>query len=170
MNLEVHKNNPNLPKVIGNFDYNKKFYFELEINFPDNYLNDNDNNIKNIDIYVKLLNIEAASHLTFPLENKDVSLINNFTTETKSYFLYESNDKFSSGVKSMFFFVNHRGINPNCNIKYRTLDEKPVIYESNSIFLNEEKSFSNSYDIFFLSLNLTGESLLLNDNIYIIFE
>ena len=168
--FQINKNNPNLPKVIGNFDYNKKFYFELEINFPDNYLNDNDNNIKNIDIYVKLLNIEAASHLTFPLENKDVSLINNFTTETKSYFLYESNDKFSSGVKSMFFFVNHRGINPNCNIKYRTLDEKPAIYESNYIFLNEEKSFSNSYDIFFLSLNLTGESLLLNDNIYIIFE
>jgi hypothetical protein len=119
---EINKTNPNLPIVIGNFDYNKKFYFELEINFPDNYLNDNDNNIKNIDIYVKLLNIEAASHLTFPLENKDVSLINNFTTETKSYFLYESNDKFSSGVKSMFFFVNHRGINPNCNIKYRTIN------------------------------------------------
>ena len=65
-------------------------------------------------------------------------------------------------LNQCFFFVNHRGINPNCNIKYRTLDEKPVIYESNSIFLNEEKSFSNSYDIFFLSLNLTGESLLLN--------
>ena len=167
---EINKTNPNLPIVIGNFDYNKKIYFELEINFPDNYINDNDNNIKNIDIFVQSLNREANSHLTFPLENKDVSLINNFTTETKSYFLYESNDKFSSGVKSIFFFLNHRGINPNCDIKYGTHDEKPVIYESNSIFLNEEKSFSNAYDIFFLSLNLTGMELLTNDNVYIIFE
>ena len=167
---QINISNPNLPIVIGNFDYNKKFYFELQIIFPDNYINDNDNNINNIDIFVQLLNGEANKHLTFPLKNKDVSLINYFTTETKSYFLYESNDKFSSGVKSMFFFVNHRGINPNCNIKYGILDEKPVIYENNSIFLNEEKSFSNAYDIFFLSLNLTGVELLSDDNVYIIFE
>ena len=167
---QINKDKPNLPIVIGNFDYNKKFYFELEIIFPDNYISNNDNTINNIDIYVKIINGEADNHLTFPLENKDTSLITNFTTETKSYFLFESNDKFSSGVKSMFFFVNHRGINPNCNVKYGIFYEKPIIYENNYIFLNEEKSFSNAYDIFFLSLNLTGVSLLSNDNIYIIFE
>ena len=167
---EINKNKPNLPIVIGDFEYNKKFYFKLEINFPDNYINDNDNNIKNLDIYVKLLNEEAKNHLTFPLENKDVSLIINLSTENKAYYLYESKDRFSSGVKSMFFFVNHKGKNPNCIIKYGISEEYPIKYENNSIFLNEEKSFNNIYDIFFLSLNLTAVSLLSNDYIYITFE
>ena len=127
-------------------------------------------NIKNINIYAKILNQKADSYFEFPLENKGISLITNISTESKIYHLYESNNEFKSGVKSLFFFVNHRGKNPNCTIKYGTYKEKPIRYENNLIFINQEKNFSSTYEIFFLSLNLAEISLFSNDNFYIIFK
>ena len=158
---------PNLPMVIGDFEYNDKFYFDIEITFLNNDL---ENNIKNIDIYVKILNQKAENYLEFRLENKDISLIKKFSTEYKAYYLYQSNDAFTSGVKSLFFFINHKGKYPNCVIKYGTYKEKPVIYKKNLMYLNQEKTVYNTYNIFFLSLNLTGNSFISNDNIYINFE
>ena len=163
---------PNLPIVIGDFEYSEKFYLEIEIDFPEQYPNndDKDNNIKHININAKILNQKAESYLELSLENKDMSLIRNFATEIKSYYLYESKDKFTSGVKSLFFFVNHKGKNPNCNIKYGTYKEKPIKYENNLMFINQEKSFNNTYEIFFLSVNLTRTSFLSDDNIYLDFK
>ena len=158
---------PNLPMVIGDFEYNDKFYFELEITFLDN---NPENNIKKLDIYAKIFNQKAENYYEFRLENKDISLIKQFSTEYKVYYLYQTSDSFTTGVKSLFFFVNHKGKYPNCVIKYATLKEKPVIYEKNLIYLNQETSFYNTYNIFFLSLNLTGNSFITNDNIYINFE
>ena len=150
----------------------KKFYFELEIDFPKNDINydDKENNRNNINIYAKILNQKADSYFEFPLENKGISLITNISTESKIYHLYESNNEFKSGVKSLFFFVNHRGKNPNCTIKYGTYKEKPIRYENNLIIINQEKNFSSTYEIFFLSLNLAEISLFSNDNFYIIFK
>ena len=169
---QLDKFRKNLPVVIGDFEYDEKFFFELEINFPkeDRNNSDKDNNIKNIDIYVKILNQKADSYFQFPLENKDVSLITKFTTEFKSYYLYESKDKFYSGVKSLFFFVHHKGKYVNCTIKYETYKEKPIKYENNLIFLNQNKSFNNRYEVFFLSVNVTEISLFSQDNFYLIFE
>ena len=158
---------PNLPMVIGDFEYNDKFYFELEITFLDN---NPENNIKKLDIYAKIFNQKAENYYEFRLENKYISLIKQFSTEYKVYYLYQTSDAFTTGVKSLFFFVNHKGKYPNCVIKYATLKEKPVIYEKNLIYLNQETSFYNTYNIFFLSLNLTGNSFISNDNIYINFE
>lgn len=160
---------PNLPIVIGDFEFNEKFYFELEIDFLENNINNNvnDNNIKNINIYVKILNQKADSYLEFPLENKGVSLITKISNDVKSYYLYESKNSFTSGIKSLFFFVNHRGNYPNCTIKYGTYRDKPVRYDNNSMFLNEEKSFTNKYEIFYLIMDLTQISLFSNDIFYI---
>ena len=165
----LDKKNSNLPMVIGDFEYDKKFYLELEINFPQNN-KDTDNNIRNIDIYAKILNQKANSYFEFPLEKKGVSLIRYFSTDVKSYYLYESNNKFNSGVKSLFFFVYHRGKYPNCTIKYGTYEEKPIRYENNLILLNQNKSFNITYELFFLSLNLEGMSFLSNDYLYISFQ
>ena len=163
---------PTLPVVIGDFEYNEKFYFELEITFPENDTNNNDkdNNIKNIDIYVNILNQKADSYYEFSLENKGAYLATTFSTEFKSYYLYESNIKFNSGVKSLFFFVYHKGKYPNCTIKYGTYKEKPIRYENNSIILNQNKRFNNMHEIFFLSLDLNGISFLQNEYLYISFE
>ena len=168
--FQIDKEHPNFPMLIGNFPYNEKFYFELEINFPDNNTS-NDNNINKIDIYVKVENKNVNSYKEFPLENKEINLINKFFTQTKSYFIYEAINKiFHSGVKSLFFFINPKIRYPNCLVKYRTLKQKPVIYETNKISLNEEKIFNNTYDIFFLSMDLSKERWESNDNLYIIFE
>ena len=164
----IDNSNPNLPLVIGNFEYNQKIYLEISINIPNN--NENENNLENIDVYAKLFNEEAENLSTFTLENKDVSLKISLTTEKMKYYLFESNDNYSSGDKSLFFFVNPKEKNPNYNIEYGTYAQKPITYESYSLLINEEKSFTNVNDIFLLSLNLTGISLQSNDNIYITFE
>ena len=167
--FQVDKEHPNLPMLIGNFSYDEKFYFQLEINFPENNMNI-DNNINNIDIYVKIDNKDVNSYKEFPLLNRGVKLLKKFSTKNKSYFLCESNNKYFRGFKSLFFFVNPKIEFPNFLIKYGTFKQNPDKYEDNIISLNEEKIFYNKYDIFFLSVNLTEVNLESNDNFYIMFE
>ena len=166
---QLNKSNSVYPIVIGNFEYNDTFYFELEIEFQEDYKND-ENNINNISINVQLNNKDVNDYLDFVLQNLGVSLIKKFGTGNKYYYLYSSNDKFTSGVKSLFFYINHKGQSPNCFFKFGTFKEDPIKYENNLILLNQEKNFTNIFDIFFLSLNLTKVSFLSNDNINFIFK
>ena len=53
--------NPNLLRVIGNFSYNEKIYFEIEIDFQENYISV-DNNITNITINVQINNNDVNNY------------------------------------------------------------------------------------------------------------
>ena len=59
--------NHNLPVVIGDFEYNEKFYFELEIDFPENDANNNDkeNNRNNINTVIKEKNEYSSKKFYF---------------------------------------------------------------------------------------------------------
>ena len=89
-----------------------------------------------MNIYLQLNNKNVDSYLEFPLENSGFSLIKNFSTVNKYYYLYKTNDKFYNVVKSLFFFINHRGKSPNCTFKFGTYKQKPIKYENKLILLN----------------------------------
>ena len=50
---QLNKSNSVYSIVIGNFEYNDTFYFELEIEFQEDYKND-ENNINNITTKIKI--------------------------------------------------------------------------------------------------------------------
>ena len=169
--FKLNKTNPHYNAVIGNFDSYEDTHLELEIEFPENEINE-ENNIKNIDITVQINNRNVKDYLQFTFENKAVSLKDNFSTVNKYYYLYRQINLFS-GPKSLFFFIYHRGKNPNCNVKLTSLKESPRKYDNYLVIkMNQEKIFTHhyNYDIFFLSVNLTSVSFLTNDNIHIIFK
>jgi len=165
---KLNKTDPLFPAVIGNFNGLESSYLELEIEFPENEYND-DNNIKNIDNILGIHNQKVNDYLYFEFKNNGFYTKKSFSTVNKFYYLYVDSLRFS-GTKSIFFFLFNRGKNPNCNVKFSTLKEFPNRYENNLILLNKEKNFSNKYEIFFLTLNLTKVSFSSNDNINITFK
>ena len=167
--FKLNKTNPNFPAVIGNFDCYESLYLELEIEFPENEINE-ENNISNVDITVQVNGLSINDYLEFNFENKAVNLDQNFSIINKYYYLYRQIHYFS-GSKSLFFFIYNRGKNPNCNVKFTTLNNYPNKFDNFlMILINQEKKFSNKYDLFFLSLNLTSVSFSTNDNINITFK
>ena len=165
---KLNKTNPLFPAVIGNFEPLQTLFLEFEIEFPENDYNEN-NNIKNIDITLQINNKGINDYLIFSFENSGFSLDQSFSTVNKYYYLYFQSIYFI-GIKSLFFFIYNKGKNPNCTIKFSTFEELEKKYENNLILLNQEKKFSNKYEIFFLTLNLTKVSFSSNDNINITFK
>ena len=166
---KLNKTNPNYPAVIGNFDAFENLYFELEIEFPENEITE-ENNISNDDITVQVNGIDINDYSTFTFENKAVNLDQIFSTINKYYYVYRQINYFS-GPKSLFFFIYNRGKNPNCNVKFTTLKNGPDKFDDYlMILMNQEKKFSIMYELFFLSLNLTSVSFSTNDNINITFR
>ena len=166
---KLNKTNPNFPAVIGNFDPYESLYLELEIEFPENEINE-DNNINNVNITVQVNNININNYYEFTFENNAVNLDQKFSTVNKYYYLYRQIN-FFIGTKSLFFFIYNRGKNPNCNVKFTTLNDSPKKFDNYlSILINQEKKFLNKYDLFFLTLNLTGVPFSTNDYINITFK
>ena len=121
----MNKTNPNFPAVIGNFDPYESLYLELEIEFPENEINE-DNNINNVNITVQVNNININNYYEFTFENNAVNLDQKFSTVNKYYYLYRQIN-FFIGTKSLFFFIYNRGKNPNCNVKFTTLNDSKKI-------------------------------------------
>ena len=164
--FNLNKTNPNFPAVIGNFDPFESLNIEIEIEFPENEI-DEDNNIKYVDITVQVNHLSNNDYFEFSFENSAVNLVQYFSTINKYYYLY-SQVNFFSGDKSLFFFIYNRGKNPNCNVKFTTLNKS--LNKLFNDFNESRKNFLNKYDLFFLSLNLTSVSFSTNDNINITFK